>query len=207
MGVAVDKIFEEFLTKQSIFSNKDALTIKYTPDNIPHREEQIAALAKILAPALRLERPSNIFIYGKTGSGKSLCTTYVTAQLEKLASQKNIPLKVVYVNCKMRKVADTEYRLIAQLAREFGQDIPATGLPTDEVYKIFFEAIDKKQEIIILILDEVDQLVKKVGDEVLYNLTRINQELKNAKLSIIGISNDVLFMNNIDPRVKSSAIS
>ncbi|MCD6575984.1 MAG: ORC1-type DNA replication protein [Nanoarchaeota archaeon] len=204
MGVAVDKIFEEFLNKQSIFANKDALTIKYTPDNIPHREDQIAMLAKILAPALRLEKPSNVFIYGKTGSGKSLCTNYVCSQLSKIAESKKVPLKVVYVNCKMRKVADTEYRLIAQLAREFGQEIPATGLPTDEVYKIFFEAIDKEERVIILILDEVDQLVKKVGDEVLYNLTRINQELKNAKLNIIGISNDVLFMNNLDPRVKSS---
>jgi len=204
MGVAIDKIFEDFLNKKSIFVNKDALTIKYKPENIPHREEQISALAKVLAPALRLERPSNIFIYGKTGSGKSLCTTYVCSQLSKVAETKKVPLKVVYVNCKMRKVADTEYRLIAQLAREFGQEIPATGLPTDEVYKIFFEAINKENNIIILILDEVDQLVKKVGDEVLYNLTRINQELKNAKLNIIGISNDVLFMNNLDPRVKSS---
>ncbi len=204
MGVAVDKIFEDFLNKQSIFNNKDALTIQYTPDNIPHREEQIAALAKILAPALRMEKPSNVFVYGKTGSGKSLCTNYVCSQLNKISESKNVPLKVVYVNCKMRKVADTEYRLIAQLAREFGQNIPATGLPTDEVYKIFFETIDKDKKLIILILDEVDQLVKKVGDEVLYNLTRINQELKNAKINIIGISNDVLFMNNIDPRVKSS---
>ncbi len=204
MGVAVDKIFEEFLNKKSIFSNKDALTIKYTPDNIPHREEQISSLAKILAPALRLEKPSNVFIYGKTGSGKSLCTTYVCQQLLKLAQTKNIPLKIIYINCKMRKVADTEYRLIAQLAREFGQEIPATGLPTDEVYKIFFEAIDKEEKLIILVLDEVDQLVKKCGDEVLYNLTRINQELKNAKINIVGISNDVLFMNNLDPRVKSS---
>jgi len=204
MGLAVDKIFEEFLNKRSIFSNKEALAIKYTPDNIPHREEQVSSLAKIMAPALRLEKPSNVFIYGKTGTGKSLCVNYVCSQLFNLAEKKNIPLKVMYVNCKMRKVADTEYRLMAHLAREFAQVIPATGLPTDEVYKIFFETIDKEERMIILILDEVDQLVKKCGDEVLYNLTRINQELKLAKINIIGISNDVLFMNNVDPRVKST---
>ncbi|HDQ59744.1 MAG TPA: cell division control protein Cdc6 [Candidatus Woesearchaeota archaeon] len=137
-------------------------------------------------------------------TGKSLVTSYVCSELKNLAGRKNIPLKTVIINCKMRKVADTEYRLIAQLAREFGQDIPATGLPTDEVYKIFFEAIDKEETMIILVLDEVDQLVSKCGDEVLYNLTRINQELKNAKLSIVGISNDVTFTKNLDPRVKSS---
>lgn len=205
MSIAVDKIFEDFLTKKSIFANKDSLTIRFTPENIPHREEEINVLAKVLAPALRIERPSNIFVYGKTGTGKTLTVNYITSEIEKLAKEKNIPLKTVYINCKMRKVTDTEYRLVAQLAREFGQEIPATGLPTDEVYKIFYEAIDKEPgQVIILVLDEIDRLVEKCGDEVLYNLTRINQELKHAKIAIVGISNDVTFTKNIDPRVKSS---
>lgn len=205
MSLAVDKIFEDFLNKKSIFVNKDALTIKYTPETIPHREENISALAKILAPALKYEKPSNVFIFGKTGTGKSLCTSYVCSQLKAIAEKKGINLKVIYINCKMRKVADTEYRLIAQLAREFGQEIPATGLPTEEVYNIFFKALDAPpQKVVILVLDEVDSLVKKCGDETLYNLTRINQELKNAKVCIIGISNDVMFISNLDPRVKSS---
>lgn len=205
MGSNATKIFEEFLDKKSIFVDKDALAIKYTPENIPHREEQISAMAKILAPVLRQEKPSNVFVYGKTGTGKTLVTSHVCDQLVKMAERRNVQLKVVYLNCKMRKVTDTEYRLIAQLAREFGQEIPATGLPTDEVYKIFFETIDKnKNQMIILILDEVDRLVKRAGDEVLYNLTRINQELKNARINIIGISNDVTFTKNLDPRVKSS---
>ena len=46
---------------------------------------------------------------------------------------------MIYLNCKMKHVSDTEYRLIAQLSREFGKTIPATGLPTDEVYKLFFD--------------------------------------------------------------------
>ena len=37
-----------------------------------------------------------------------------------------------------------------------------------------------------------------------YNLTRMNSELKHSTISIIGISNDLSFTNNLDPRVKSS---
>ena len=55
-----------------------------------------------------------------------------------------------------------------------------------------------------MILDEIDQLVKKAGDELLYNLTRINTELKNSQISIIGISNDLIFVDTLDPRIKSS---
>jgi len=196
--------FSDYLAKQPLFINKKIFQSNYTPGTIPHREEQIQILAGILAPIIRLEKPSNVFVYGKTGTGKTLVTTHVTQQLKSLAKEQNIPIQFLYVNCKMKRVADTEYRIIAQLAKEFGTDIPATGLPTDEVYKIFLKKIDEEKKLLIIILDEVDQLVKKAGDEILYNLTRLNSELKNTELSIIGISNDLLFMDSIDPRVKSS---
>ncbi len=204
MQLSLQKLFENYLNKKSIFVNKDALTIKYTPYDIPHRDEQINLCAQILAPSLRMERPSNLFIYGKTGTGKTVTIKHVCSELEKVANDKNISLKVIYLNCKMRKVADTEYRLIAQLAREMGVDVPATGLPTDEVYNLFYKAVDDKELIILIILDEIDQLIKKTGDEILYNLTRINSELTKAKISIIGISNDITFKSNLDPRVRSS---
>lgn len=196
--------FESFLNKTPIFTEKKVLQSNYTPDFISHRDEQINQIAKILVPALRKERPSNIFIYGKTGSGKTLTTHHTTQQLNKVAEEKEIPIKIIYINCKLKKVADTEYRLIAQLAREFGKEIPATGLPTDEIYKIFFKTMEDQGKIIIIILDEIDQLIKKAGDEILYNLTRINSELEKSQVSIIGISNDLIFADNLDPRIKSS---
>ncbi len=125
-------------------------------------------------------------------------------QLIETAEKKNIPLITSYINCKLKRVSDTEYRLIAQLAREVGCKVPATGLPTDEVYRIFLNNIDKNKKILLLVLDEIDQLVKKADDEILYNLTRLNSELKNVQISIIGISNDLVFRDSLDPRIKSS---
>ncbi len=121
-----------------------------------------------------------------------------------LAATNNIPLKAMYINCKLKRVADTEYRLIAQIIKELGQEIPPTGLPTDEVYNIFYKLLDQQKQLILLVLDEIDQLTKKMGDDILYNLTRINSELKNAQLCLIGISNNLIFVENLDPRVKSS---
>jgi archaeal cell division control protein 6 len=204
MAKDLKQLFEKFLEKNSFFLNKEALQAKYTPEDIMHRDEQIDYIAHILAPALRLEKPSNLFVYGKTGTGKTLSVRFTTNQMLEMTKAKNIPLEVFYVNCKLKKVVDTEYRLIAELARFFGKDIPTTGLPTDEVYNIFFKVLDAEKRLVILILDEIDQLVKKVGDEIIYNLTRINGELKNAQLSLIGISNDLIFADNLDPRVKSS---
>lgn len=196
--------FEKFLTKDSLFKNKKVLQSTYIPDQIKHRDEQINYIAQILAPALRKEKPSNLFVYGKTGTGKTLSIRYTAEQMENIAKDRDIPLSVFYLNCKLKKIADTEYRLIAELARFFGKAVPPTGLPTDEVYNIFYKALDEEEKIVILVLDEIDQLVKKAGDEIIYNLTRINSELKRSQISIVGISNDLMFANNIDPRVKSS---
>ncbi|MBI5392174.1 ORC1-type DNA replication protein [Candidatus Woesearchaeota archaeon] len=204
MSTDLTTFFHDYLEKQPLFLNKKALQTNYTPSTIPHRVDQINTIASMLAPILRGEKPSNLFIYGKTGTGKTLVTQYVASQVSHVAQERNVPVQVVYLNCKLKRVADTEYRIIAQLAKEFGQDIPATGLPTDEVYKLFLKHLDQDKRLIVLILDEIDQLVKKAGDEILYNFTRINSVLKNAELSVIGISNDLLFMDNIDPRVKSS---
>jgi cell division control protein 6 len=201
---ALNNLFQEFLTKNTLFLDKKALQSSYTPETVFHRDKEIKQIANTLAPILRSERPSNIFIYGKTGTGKTLTIRYITNTLLETTTQKNIPFKLIYLNCKLKKIADTEYRLIAQIAREFGKAIPPTGLPTDEVYKAFFDALEKEKQIILLVLDEIDQLVKKVGDEILYNLTRINEELKNTQIAIIGISNDLTFVENLDPRVKSS---
>ncbi len=200
----IDDFFEDFLSKKPLFQNKAALQSSYTPDEILHREEQKTQIAKILAPALRMERPSNLFIYGKTGTGKTVCVKHITNKMKKISEERGIGLKIFYVNCKLNKVADTEYRLVAHLARELGKEIPITGLPTGEVYNTFYKAIEKEKQVIILILDEIDQIISKASDELLYNLTRINSEIQNAQIAIVGISNDLVFADNLDPRVKSS---
>lgn len=196
--------FQEYLKRGALFQDKKVFSMSYTPDTIAFRDEQIDAMASIMAPVLRLEKPSNLFIYGKTGTGKTLTVKFTTSQIASVAAEQNIPIKIVYLNCKLKRVADTEYRLVAQLVREMGGEVHATGLPTDEVYKKFYELVDSKEQMVLLILDEIDQLVKKAGDEILYNLTRINSELQKSQVTLIGVSNDLVFTDGLDSRVKSS---
>ena len=202
--VQIKNFFENYLKQESFFINKEILLPSYIPEEILYREEQVREIANILAPALRIEKPSNLFIYGKTGTGKTISVRYILQSMNKVAVQNNLLLKCIYINCKLKRVADTEYRLVAQLIKEFGQEIPSTGLPTDEVYNIFYKLLDQQKQVVLLVLDEIDQLTKKIGDDVLYNLTRINTELQKSQICLIGISNNLVFAENLDPRVKSS---
>ena len=62
---------------------------------------------------------------------------------------------------------------------------------------------DEAPRVVVICLDEIDKLVYKSGDDVLYHLTKINDDLRQAKVSLIGISNDLKFTEFLDPRVKS----
>ncbi len=200
----IDEIFSSFVGN-SLFNSKRVLQANYNPGNIFHRDEQIEAVAAILAPTLRGEKASNLFLYGKTGSGKTLSVQIVGNKiLSRLKEMGEDHVKILYVNCKLKKVADTEYRILAEIIRELGGSVAATGLPTDQVYSKFIEIIDRRKQIIILVLDEIDQAVKKISDSFIYTLTRLNTELRNAQISIIGISNSLTFLENLDPRVRSS---
>ena len=201
--VQLDKIFDSAM-KSSLFLNKLVLQTTYSPENILHRETQIEQVAGILAPCLRGEKPSNLFIYGGTGSGKTLSIQFVKNHLIERAKRDSLPLKIEYLNCKLKKVVDTEYRMLAELVKKLGGSVPATGLPTDQVYNKFLEIAEAEEKLIVLVFDEIDQAVKKLSDNFLYNLTRLNSELSKTQISLIGISNDLKFLDNLDPRVRSS---
>ncbi len=150
-----------------------------------------------------MERPSNLFIYGKTGTGKTLTVKQVIKEeLVPTAKKAGISIQAPYVNCKLD--ADTEYGLFTELASQIGKELPPTGLSTDEVCSAFFSEADSIKGILIIILDEIDYLMKKSGDDFLYRITRKNEELKNTQVVVIGISNNLMFAEHLDPRVKSS---
>ena len=204
MTTELDDIFESF-DKNRIFKDKSILQTNYQPEDIPHRDEQIRQIALILAPVLRGERASNLFLYGKTGTGKTLSIQYIKEKLlKRVKKDVDFKLRIEYLNCKLKKVSDTEYRILAELIKKLGGNVPSTGLPTQAVYNKFIELIDSEKQLLVLILDEVDQTVKKISDGFLYNLTRLNSELSKTQICIVGISNNLTFLDELDPRVRSS---
>ncbi|MHA1713563.1 MAG: ORC1-type DNA replication protein [Candidatus Ranarchaeia archaeon] len=201
----LDAIFDKFLSGPRLFRRKDRLSIDYVPDHLPHRDNQIKKIGLILATALKGGVPSNILCYGQTGTGKTAVAKYVLEELRKKSSlTNNEPLSYSYINC---RTVNTHYRILARLCNDLDlteKKVPFTGLPTDEVFQKFYDGLDRKKRLTIVILDEIDFLARNRENDVLYDLTRIGSQLKRSNLRLIGISNDLLFKEMLDARVLSS---
>jgi len=197
----VNDIFDRALKNTSVFKNRNALRSDYIPDKLYFRDDQIKIVAETISPVLHGARPSNIFLYGKTGTGKTAVAKYVLTKLDQMTSSKSINVKFSYVNSRM---AGTEYRVLYEIARSFGVSVPHTGLAISEIFDRIFKATSRERFSGIVVLDEIDFLVKNHGDDLLYELTRASENLAEGFISLVGISNDLSFKDYLDPRVLSS---
>jgi cell division control protein 6 len=197
----LDDVFANFFKGKKLFKDREVLRHDYLPNNLPHRESQIRLLGEAVAPVLKDSRCSNVFIYGKTGTGKTAVAKYVLTHLETKAYEYGAAVRFCYVNCRM---TGTEYRIFAKLSQSVGLPVPFTGLSVSEVFDRFQISLDVAKTLFIVVLDEIDTLIKERGDNLLYELTRMNEALRTSKVSIIGISNDLRLKEFLDPRVFSS---
>lgn len=197
----LDGVFEKFVTNAKIFKDREVLRHDYLPGKLPHREAQIRFLGEVVAPVLKGARSSNIFIYGKSGTGKTAVAKFVLGHLEFKAKQFNAPVKFCYINCRM---AGSEYRVFASLCQSVGLLVPFTGLSVGELFDRFRTGLDSARTILMVVLDEADALIKSRGDVLLYELTRINETLSSSKVTLVCISNDLRLKEFLDPRVLSS---
>ncbi len=203
MPEGIEEIFRRAKEGKALFVNRDALSPEFVPPHLPFRDSQTRAVAQILAPILRGSKPSNLLLYGKTGTGKTAVVNYVLTKLK--AEANNPQLVLAYVNTRL---ADGEYRTLADFARHLDlskeKQIPLTGLAIGEVVDRISDNIRANKKKVVLVLDEIDYLVKLFGDDILYSFTRSGNKFSPGFLAIVGISNDLKFKEGLDPRVLSS---
>ncbi len=192
-------------TKSELFrGSREVLRDSYVPSRLPHREDEVRKVAEILAPALRGELPSNLLIYGKIGTGKTAVVAQVRQDLQRRVGD-DPKLTFVAVNCGN---IDTPYSLLQTIGNTIASqetDRIPTGWSLDRVQAAMRRLMDARGGTFLLVLDEIDRLVSRKADKdnVLYTLSQINTELQNARVGLIGISNDLKFTSELDARVRS----
>src|SRR5437899_12360896 len=203
----IDKLLNDAVKGKSVFKNREVLHFAFIPDVILHRDEEQKKVTQSLIPLLKKSRPSNLLVYGKPGTGKTLVVKKVLNKIQERAKEKSFPIELVYANSKEET---TLYGLLVKFGRQLGlkskKELPDTNLSISEVLNRIISTIEKNTLNTVFVVDEIDylaELVSRTGKDVFYSLTRANERLKKGSLTLVGISNDLTFKERLDPRVVS----
>lgn len=196
-----------FVRESPIFANKELLEVGRLPEEerIVGRDEEIHELANALNPAIFGQSPSNVLIYGKTGTGKSLCSKYVSERLVETAAEEDVKAAYAYVDCAQETTETQAIQTVATALNEPTVDvsIPEKGISTSSYYNRLWAILNQEYDVVVVILDEID----KLGDDsILMQLSRAREsgKLSDSKIGVIGISNKIKYGEDMDERVKSS---
>lgn len=201
----VDKLLDNAINGHSLLKDRKYLQTKFEPETILHRDVELAKITQSLLPILKKSRPSNLLVYGKPGTGKTLVVNKVLSKIQKRVQNSEFPIKFIIANAKDET---TIYGLLINLGSELGIELPPTGLSISTVFKKILDFIKQNSTNVVFVIDEIDylaELVSKTGVDIMYNLTRANEKLNpEGSLTLIGISNLLTFKDRLDPRVISS---
>lgn len=204
----LNTIFDSAIKNKNIIKNRQVLTIDYVPDKLLFRTKESTAIAQSLSVILKKGRPSNLLIFGKPGTGKTAVVKNVIEHLYKKTNELDINLKVPFINAKN---SNTPYKILYEIAELLGinkegkTQVYFTGLSMSEATDRILDFIRRRSIKVVIVIDEIDSLVNRKGDDILYNFTRANERISSDQfISLIGISNSLTFKDKLDPRVKSS---
>jgi archaeal cell division control protein 6 len=190
-------IFSQINNKdqESIFINENVFYPEYFPENISSRDSQIKELSGSLKALLSNKRSNNFLIHGPPGTGKTLVSNFVLKEL----SDYSLKVKYIYINCIQE---NTKFSVYSKIISLFGGFFPRRGLASDEVFSRIKELFTKSDIYPVIILDEIDKINFSDLSDMLYSLSRFSS--KNKYFTLILITNNKLFINDLDLRTQSS---
>lgn len=203
----VDELIAMAESGISLFTNRDVLHHSHMPATIQHRDAEQTQVTQSLLPIIRGSRPSNLLVYGKPGTGKTLVVRKVILKIQESVKRRDFPIRLVYTNS---KVETTLYGLLVSFGRQLemsDKELPWTGVSISTLFSRILSKIDRDSINVVLVIDEIDflaKIVSKGSKDILYHITRANERLASGSLTLVGISNNLTFKDMLDPRVISS---
>jgi cell division control protein 6 len=215
-SLSIEDMLLEFDEQEGLIRDRSLLDPNHvvSEDRIVGRDQQLRKVTKMLRVALGDNRPPNLFLYGPSGTGKSLITKAVCKNISSICQTRDIRFGTIEVNCQdLDTLGIAVYELVTRAADKADVDVevPKHGVSTKEKWDELFRIVNENFDSVVFVLDELDMLVGRRDKQdpafsrLLYQLSRAGADGDlNAYISVVAISNDTKMMESVGSRALSS---
>jgi len=188
---------------RTVFKDQGKLSFDYLPETMPHREKQMQRLFQLFRPLLEANVPSNAFLYGPVGTGKTHLSRKFCNELVKRAQGTGRAMDHVLVNCRQRIGDDA---VLLAILKSYDSRFPDRGFSISEKLNVLRTWLEKRNSNLVLTLDEVDALLKKSGSNLIYTFSRFGEEHAGGKghISLVLISQKTDALDYLDKAALST---
>ncbi|MEM4202267.1 MAG: ORC1-type DNA replication protein [Candidatus Hadarchaeum sp.] len=196
------EIFEEELSRETVFRDSSKLMPEYVPQVLVHRDEEFRQLTRFFKPVLESRSSQRVLVTGSVGVGKTVLTRRFGAELEKAASSRGMALTYLHINCRKDR---TIYSVIAKILQHFNPRWPYHGLGPEKLLNDVVTYLNSRDAYLTVTLDELDFFVQQNGPNLIYSLTRTAEESGGPnRISLIAIARDKSFLRSLDAATQST---
>jgi len=193
-----------FSPPRTVFRDFSTLSFDYVPERLPGREAQAQRLATLYRPVVEAGVPVHALLHGSVGTGKTHTARRFSAQLIAEASGRQRTIQPLVVNCRQKFTADD---VTLSMVRNFQEHFPTRGFSVAEKLDAFRRDMQKRRTHVLLVLDEVDVLLKKSGPDLIYALTRLGEETAaggRERVSLLLIAPTAEALDRLDAATRST---
>ena len=168
-----------------IIRDGSTLSFEYIPGKLVGREAHTAELERLFSPLAFDDKSCSAFLWGGVGTGKTAIAKRFCLDMGAYFQEKGRRMGTVYTNCRIK---NSEYAVMLDAVRHFDPSFPDRGFALDELISILVRSVESKKEALVIILDEVDVMLKGPKKNIIYQLSRLPEQLSAGSISLILIS-------------------
>ena len=183
-----------------VLVDRGPLSFDWTPPNLVGRDRELSSLASMFMGIGSEGVSGRAVVIGHVGTGKTVLTRrFGEDVIRELEGVRKIAFS--HVNCRNHPSTN---QVLQQIALSLDSRHPERGFSSGEIIQTIRRNIRSRGLHMILVLDEVDVLIRRDNSDLIYKLLRIDENQGGqGTISLILVSQDLSLMGMMEPAIIS----
>lgn len=183
-----------------VLLDRTPLSFDWTPPKLVGRDSELSELASMFIGMGNEGVSGRAVIMGHVGSGKTVLTKRFGDDLSRAMDGKR-KIILSHVNCRNHPSTS---QVLQQIAVSLDSRHPERGFSSGEIIQSVRRNIRSRGAHLLLVLDEVDVLIRRDSHDLIYKLLRIDEgQDGQGSLSLVLVSQDSHLLGQLEPAIIS----